>query len=130
MPHTSLTGRTVRCDATVFSIGGTNCLALLTDATLTIDREVIEVTAPKDTWKQREQCGGLDWNLSATKMIVTPAFATLIVAGGAVLVSATGFPGGGSFYCPGLITGNTNSWDDPQTEALTIVGFGLAPVIG
>lgn len=128
MSHTSLTGRKVRCDATFLSADDNDVIALATDCTLTFDREVIEVTAPMDTWKHREQCGGLDWNIQIGKLITSPVFPSLIITGGLIVVSADTV-GGDTFYGVGLITGQTNNWEDPNTEQLTVVGAGLAATV-
>ena len=131
MTHTSLTGRGVKCDATVISIGTNDVIALAMDATLTIDREVIEVTAPKDTWKQREQCGGADWTLQCGKLeAASNVFGDLIITGGACVVSADIIGSGPeTFYGVGLYTGWTHNWEDPDTESITIVGGGQTPSI-
>jgi hypothetical protein len=130
MTHTSLTGRAVKCDATIISIDSDDIIALAMDATLTIDRETIEVTAPKDTWKQREQCGGADWSLQCGKLVASNIFGDTIIAGGAVVVSANIIGAGPeTFYGVGFPTGYTHNWEDPQTESLTIIGNGAAPTI-
>lgn len=126
MSHTSLTGRYVKCDATVLSVGTQNVLAIADDCTISVEREVIDVPAALDEWKHKEQCVA-DWSFQiGTLRTAISSFLDLIITGGLVVVSAN-LDGDEVFYGVGLMTGYTKSWDNPQKQALTIVGHGMTP---
>ena len=128
MAHTSVTGRKVKCDATVLSVGSLNVLAIADDCTLTVEREAVEVPAALDEWTYREQCKA-DWNFQiGTLRVAGLSFLTLIVTGGLVVVSAN-TDGLETFYGVGFMTGYTKNLDSPQKQLLTIVGHGLTPTV-
>lgn len=118
---------TAKEDVTVFTIDGTNVLAIFQTGTINITRDEIDVTAAQDTWKQREN-GTADWSVDCSKLVLTsPTFLDSIVDGGVIVVSIS--TTGMSFLGTGILTTGTLNIDNPMTEDCTVVSAGAAPTI-
>ena len=94
-----------------------------------IMRDIIDVSAPMDTAKSRENCQ-IDWEVQIGKLIATSeVFGALILTGGSCVVSVDA-PTGATFYGVGLMANYEASWDDPVKESLTIqCADGNAPTL-
>jgi hypothetical protein len=118
---------TAKEDVTVFSIDGSDVLAIFQTGTINISRDEIDVSAAQDSWKQREN-GTADWSVDCSKLVKTsPIFLDSIVDGGLILVSIS--TTGMDFLGTGMLTTGTLNIDNPMTEDCTVVSAGAAPTI-
>ena len=120
--------RLIGHDVGLFSISGTNCLALYSSATLSFSVNEIDLTAAKDDWTSR-RTSTRDWELSCTKFIeATTDFITMIVTGGQAAVSCD--IGGSTFSADGnVVDASLSTGTSEQSEDCTVRGYGDTPTI-
>lgn len=120
--------RLIGHDVTLFSISGTNVLALYSAATLSFSANEIDLTAAKDDWVNR-RTGTRDWELTCTKFIDgSSSFMNMIVTGGQAVVSCD--IGGSTFSAKGnVVDASISSGNDAQSEDCTVRGYGDIPTI-
>lgn len=120
--------RLIGHDVALFSISGTDVLALYSSATLSLSANEIDLTAAKDDWVNR-RTGTRDWEISCTKFIeATSSFMNMIVTGGQAAVSCD--IGGSTFSAKGnVVDASISAGTGEQSEDCTIRGYGDIPSI-
>lgn len=103
--------------------------AELTNVSVTVNHEPIEVSDLASTWKERTK-GLLDWEVTGSKNYATQAFLTLATsAQTSMIVKVKDQDGTTIFSGIGFITrGMTTFPQGAATEEITITGKGDAPV--
>lgn len=108
--------------------------ASLTDVTVTLSGQTIDVSDLSDIWRSKTY-GLLDWELTGIKNVATEAFLELMKpAGGAaqtsVAVTVTNPAGTTVFSGLGWITHASLTYPrGAATEEITVVGNGTAPTV-
>lgn len=115
----------------VLSVGGYSG-AELTNVSVTVNHEPIEVSDLASTWKEKTK-GLLDWELSGSKNYATQAFVTLAAAGQTSVAVAIYGPNSATtavFSAVGFVTrGMATFPQGAATEEITVVGNGTAPTV-
>lgn len=124
----AITGRFTRYDITAVIISGVTITSLLTDASLEITMDDIDVNALQDTWNQRE-LGRNDWSLSVTKLSTGGMIFPAMVAARTTFGVTVKLTGGLNFYAQGKISGGPVSYTDAITEQATFIAGGGTPTI-
>ena len=110
------------------SISGVNVLARYTEASIEFTVDEVDMTALKDTWRQRE-IEFLDWRMTCTVLEADTSkaeFVDMFISAAPVVVSTD--IAGMAFVGTGLITGVTLDGGSPQTQSCTIAQCaGAAP---
>ena len=114
------------------SVGSGYTGAELTDVSVSINHEPVEVSDLASTWRERAK-GLLDWEVTGSKNYATQAFLTIAGSGTtSVAVSIFG-PNSATtavFTGVGYVTrGMTTFPMGAATETITVVGNGTAPTI-
>lgn len=120
--------RLIGQDVALFSISGTDVLALYSSATIRFSANEVDLTAAKDAWNHR-RISTRDWEISCTKFIEGSSdFMTMIVTGGQAAVSCD--IGGSTFSALGNVVDVTlNAGTGEQSEECTIRSYGDIPTI-
>lgn len=120
--------RLIGHDMALFSISGTDVLALYSSGTLSFSVNEIDLTAAKDDWTQR-RTSTRDWEVSCTKFIdATSDFMNMVVTGGQAAVSCD--IGGSTFAANGNVVDTTiNTGTGEQSEDITVRSYGDEPSI-
>jgi len=123
----TLTDRRYAKDVTILEISGVSMLARYREASVEMTADEVDMTALKDTWKQRE-IDVLDWRMSLSSLEPDTAKAELVdmyIDQAPVIISTN--IAGMSFIGTGVITSLTLDGGSPQTQAATIVQSGGSP---
>jgi len=123
----TLTDRRYAKDVTVLAISGVSILAKYREASIEMTGDEVDMTALKDTWKQRE-IDVLDWRMTLTSLESDTAkaeFVDMYIDQAPVIVSTN--IAGMTFIGTGVITSLTLDGGSPQTQAATIVQCGGSP---
>ena len=120
--------RLIGKDVALFSISGTDVLALYSSATISFTANEIDLTAARDDW-ENSRTGTRGWEISCTKFIeATSDFMSLIVTGGQATVSCD--IGGSTFSATGVVTdASVSTGTGEQSEDCTVRGYGDVPTI-
>ena len=120
--------RLIGKDVALFSISGTDVLALYSSATLSFSVNEVDLTAAKDEWAN-SRVSTRSWEISCTKFIeATSDFMTMIVTGGRAVVSCD--IGGSTFSASGnVVDASISTGTGEQSEDCTIRGYGDVPSI-
>lgn len=124
----AITGRFTRYDISAVIISGVTITSMLTDASLDITADDIDVNALQDTWNQRE-FGRNDWSLSVTKLATGAMIFPTMVAARAVVGVTVRLTTGLNFYANGRISGGPVAYTDAITESATFIAGGGTPTI-
>lgn len=120
--------RLIGHDVALFSISGTDVLALYSSATLSFSANEVDLTAAKDDWNTR-RVSTRDWEISCTKFIESSSdFMSMIVDGGEATVSCD--IGGSTFSATGnVVDASISTGTGEQSEDCTIRSYGDTPEI-
>lgn len=120
--------RLIGKDVALFSISGTDVLALYSSATLSFSVNEVDLTAAKDEWATR-RVSTRDWEISCTKFIEASSdFMTMIVTGGQASVSCD--IGGSTFSASGnVVDASISTGTGEQSEDCTVRSYGDTPSI-
>ena len=120
--------RLIGHDVTIFSISGTDVLALYTSGSISFTANEVDLTAAKDNWVTR-RTSTRDWEVSCTKFIeATSDFMSMIVTGGQAAVSCD--IGGRTFSATGnVVSATINTGTGDQNEDCTVRSYGDIPTI-
>lgn len=129
-----LTNRWTRNQMSVVTVSGVSIVDLVTDASLEITVDTIDMNALKDTWNQREYGRG-DWSLRVTKLVSDtttnaifpsmavsrdPVYVTVVLKDTTKTFTITGL----AIAVPGAV-----SIGDSITEECTFMSAGGSPTI-
>jgi hypothetical protein len=118
--------RIIGSNVTVLNLAG-DVLATFESASLEQSRNLVDVTACKDTYKQWVD-GLPDWTVTCTKIVSTSrVWPSQVASGGTVTVSITEGTGGKVYSGVGRIervSSDLGGVDAKQTETITIHGDG------
>lgn len=120
--------RLIGKDVALFSISGTDVLALYSSATLSFSVNEVDLTAARDDWNHR-RISTRDWEVSCTKFIdSTTDFMNMIVTGGQAAVSCD--IGGSTFSASGnVVDASISTGTGEQSEDCTVRSYGDTPSI-
>lgn len=104
--------------------------AELTNVSVSINHEPIEVSDLASTWRERAK-GLIDFEVTGSKNYATQAFLTLAAAGQTSVVVKVSDPDGTTIFSGvGFVTrGMTTFPMGAATEEVTVVGQGATPVV-
>jgi len=115
-----ITGRFTRYDITSVIVSGVDITSLLTDASLDITMDTIDMNALQDQWNQRE-FGRADWSASFTKLATSGFLFGPIIDDRAPVGVTINITSGIQLAGDAIPTGGTTSMGDQITEACTFV---------